>query len=95
MIYAINQKARWLLYYFAVRETTEKYIRLSDDQLDDISKQITGELIDDNSDIKKAVSDAFSHMPDMNSDTENLIIKGIAGLIQKYEEAPSHPMIYR
>ena len=49
---------------------------MPDDQLDVISKQITGELIDDNADIKKAVSDAFSHMPDMNSDTENLIIKG-------------------
>ncbi len=95
MIHALNQKARWLLYFYAVRETIEKYCDLSDAQMDEISRQITGRLIDDDVDIKTAFFEAFSRIPETNSDKEQTIINEVSEIIQKYEEAPSHPIIYR
>lgn len=96
MIHAINQRAWWYLYYYAVKEVTAKHSMIEVRKLAQIAREATLCIFDGDLSIKEAVHIAFTHAdfaPD--GSIEKKIVNDIADRIAEYREAPSHSMVYR
>ncbi|MBQ8161908.1 MAG: hypothetical protein IJ083_14355 [Clostridia bacterium] len=95
MIHYLNQKAWWLLHYYAIEEAIRRYCSLSDEMLDRITSTITYCILDRDASIADAVNNAISGELNMEKDIESLISNDIAHTIEKYKEEPSTSMVYR
>lgn len=95
MIYAINQKAWWLLYYFAIKDAVEAYGKVPESKIDVTAHEATSYIIDGNRSIKDTIHTLISNKYDHEESNEKLMIDDISQTIQKYKETPSYPMIYR
>lgn len=95
MIHAINQKATWLLYYYAIKEAVEKHSKISEERIKQIAHKTTGHIIDGNRSIRDAVHESISLENNIEMHIENMIVDELTQKVREYEKAPSHPMIYR
>ncbi len=95
MIYAINQKAWWLLYYYAIKEAVEARIKVSKDKIRKIAQGATSSVLDYDTSIEDAIHAFVSEELNLERDAESLIVDDVTQTIKRYREVESSPMIYR
>ncbi len=95
MIHAINQKAWWWLYYYAIQEAIETHCKVSKDKIEKFAHKATVFMLDGDSNIGEAVNSSISKELDLEKHIEDVIVDDITNVIMEYKKAPSYPMVYR
>ena len=95
MIHAINQRAWWFLYFFAIKETIKEHWKASEEDLNNISRRTTCYILDGDCSIEDAVSECISQELNLDEATGVLIANEITQMIEGYKEKKSQPMTYR
>lgn len=95
MIHYLNQKAWWMLHYYAVKEAIQTHCKAKNKLPDDIIIRITSCMIDGNMSIAEAINGQISSEFKLEKCTREMIFDDIAQTVEKYRDAPSFPMVYR
>ena len=74
MIHYLNQKAWWMLHYYAVKETVQKYSKAKSEISDNVIIRITACIIDVNISIAEAVSRQISSEFAIDKSSEKMIV---------------------
>ena len=94
-IHLINQKAWWLLHYFAIEEAIESFCDVKEEKLNKISRHIARCLLDGDMCVKDAVKGCISDELKLKESTVDSIVDKINTRLEEYKKVPSHPMTYR
>lgn len=99
MIHAINQKAWWLLYFFAIKDAMNSYCKIPQESQDVVTSRITSLVLDGGVNIEDAIvtciDESWKPRSKNKEPKQDLIIQKITQSIKVYKEVPSHPMVYR
>lgn len=95
MIHYLNQKAWWLLHFYAVKEAVKRHCNINDEMLNRISHQTTHCILDGDMSISSAINRMISSELSLERFKEDMISNDIAQTIEKYKDMPSIPMVYR
>ena len=95
MIHYLNQKAWWMLHFYAVKETVQKHLKVKSKKLDEIACFTTYNILDGNVNVADAVNWQITEILNIDKRTEKIIIEDITEIIECYKKEPSHPMTYR
>ena len=94
-IHFLNQKAWWLLHYYAIKESLEKNLKAQEDQVDRLSKHIARCIIDGEMSVEQAVDFCASKDINMDKKAKKSVIDSISEEIATYKDVPSYSMLYR
>lgn len=95
MIHYLNQKAWYLLHYYAVEEAVQAHCRVDHNKLKTIVSQTTSCLLDHEMSVADAVKYQISKEIKLKKHKEEILVNDIIQTIAKYADVPSHPMVYR
>ncbi|MBR6951658.1 MAG: hypothetical protein IKH56_08025 [Oscillospiraceae bacterium] len=94
-IHYLNQKAWWLLWFYAIKEAIQRHCNVTDEITDRLSSLTAHYILDVDMSIPDAVSYHLSSELGLGKDQEELIVSEISNTLKKYNDAPSFPMKYR